>query len=138
MSAAFHLVPIGPPSRCGFPGCILQDYHEGDHQFRQPQPKPRGRRYHCIVCGRDVIEYGEFVPGGANLCESKDCLLHYARRTASDFPLTCSCRQRPYPHELIVHQEVRAESHNPRFRHLWPWSLCLSERLEPSTERKFV
>ncbi len=50
-------------------------------------------------------------------------------------PLLCACPQRFYPHELAVHQLVRPESYNPRLRFRYPWSLCLSGRVEPSTEK---
>lgn len=64
-------------------------------------------------------------------------------------PLLCSCDQRPYPHELSVHAKLRSERPGtysdfydslvqfapPEMR--WPWSLKLSPREEPSTERHF-
>jgi hypothetical protein len=51
-------------------------------------------------------------------------------------PLVCTCPQRPYPHELSVHAELRAEWWPYRHAPKWPWSLMLSVREEPSTERK--
>jgi hypothetical protein len=69
-------------------------------------------------------------------CGSEECLLHFARHHAPQLPVTCGCPQREFPHELNVHFELRTESFNPKFRNCWPWSLCLSARLEPSAERK--
>jgi len=63
-------------------------------------------------------------------------------------PLLCSCCQRPYPHELSVHAKLRSEHPGTytdfydlpvRFAESgarWPWSLKLSRREEPSTERQ--
>jgi hypothetical protein len=50
-------------------------------------------------------------------------------------PLLCSCIQRDYPHELAIHHQLRQESFNPKLKYRWPWSLNLSKREEPSTER---
>jgi hypothetical protein len=67
----------------------------------------------------------------------------------------CACPQRPYPHELTVHANIRRETpgkyivwagrkSDPFFDEVvtfasdamrWPWSLMLSQREEPSTER---
>jgi hypothetical protein len=55
---------------------------------------------------------------------------------AYDAPLLCRCPQRPWAHEISVHCEIRSEAFNPKLRSRWPWSLCGSARLEPSTERK--
>lgn len=66
-------------------------------------------------------------------------------------PLLCTCPQRPTPHELSVHVRVRYEKPGTYFvwdgkqeslvefadsGMRWPWSLKLSVREEPSTERK--
>jgi hypothetical protein len=53
-----------------------------------------------------------------------------------DVPLMCSCPQRDYPHELSIHAQLKSESYNPKLRTQWPWSLLLSRREEPSTERQ--
>lgn len=104
-----------------------------------PPPKPAVKsaaiRYHCVVCGRHMISYGEhaYTP---SICDSEDCLLHWAIRTAPALTPLCSCPQREYPHELSVHRELKSESYNPANRFRWPWSLVLSAREEPSTERK--
>ena len=44
----------------------------------------------------------------------------------------CTCLQRPYPHDLGIHQSLKRESYNAQKRFSWPWSLCLSERGEQS------
>lgn len=49
-------------------------------------------------------------------------------------PVFCRCRQRTYPHVLGVHKLIRSECSAHKFT--WPWSLCLSEREELSTERE--
>jgi hypothetical protein len=67
-----------------------------------------------------------------------------------EVPLSCRCPQRLYPHELSVHGKLRSESPGTyeiyggdsiRFapkevKLKWPWTLCASSRLEPSTERE--
>lgn len=68
---------------------------------------------------------------------------------AYDAPLLCSCAQRPYPHELSIHANIRSEKPGaytdyydllvrfaPKEPMRWPWSLCLGARVEMSTERK--
>lgn len=51
-------------------------------------------------------------------------------------PLMCACPQRPYPHEVEVHEKMRGEFWRAEHKFSWPWSLCLSERRELSTERR--
>ena len=51
-------------------------------------------------------------------------------------PLLCTCPQRSYPHELSVHSDIRSEWYAYKKNLRWPWSLMLSQREEPSTERK--
>jgi hypothetical protein len=41
-----------------------------------------------------------------------------------EVPLICTCPQRPWPHEIFVHNKMRSEFYQRRFE--WPWSLCLS------------
>lgn len=55
-------------------------------------------------------------------------------RQEVELPLLCFCAQREFPHELSVHWRLRVESFNPDYRRMWPWSLMLSDRVEPSTE----
>lgn len=92
--------------------------------------------YHCVVCGRDFVVYGDVThPGERRTCDSARCILHLARRDPLPAPLLCTCPQRPWPHELTVHQALRRESYDPRLRGRWPWSLAHSDRLELSAER---
>lgn len=125
-------------SRCSFPGCILEDFHDGTHQVALPAAqKPRQKVYHCVVCGRDFVIYGEHVASQRRTCGSEPCILHMASHDVAMPPLLCPCPQRSYPHELAVHRELRAESYNPKIREnlRWPWSLAASPRVELSTER---
>jgi hypothetical protein len=56
------------------------------------------------------------------------------------FPLTCSCAQRPYPHELSVHRKTfetpgTYEAYDCRIRFAeegmrWPWSLRFAPDME--------
>jgi hypothetical protein len=136
MTSAFQLDYSGPPVRCDFPGCTGNAWHEGDHVFA---PKPQPERHfdqHCVVCGRSFTVYGA---GGVRVfqtCGEQACVLHFARHHATAEPLRCPCPQRPYPHELKIHFELRSEAYNPKLKFRWPWSLCLSPRLEMSAERK--
>jgi len=57
-------------------------------------------------------------------------------RMEVEAPLVCRCPQRDYPHELSVHAALRSEWWARDKRERWPWSLMLSPREEPSTERK--
>jgi hypothetical protein len=45
-----------------------------------------------------------------------------------EVPLICNCPQRPWPHEVFIHNKMRSEFWNRRFE--WPWSLCLSTEKE--------
>lgn len=54
-------------------------------------------------------------------------------REAVEVEGRCPCPQRPYPHELSAHSQLRYEGNRDR----WPWSLMLSPRVEPSTDRTF-
>ena len=56
-----------------------------------------------------------------------------ANRETLDVPVLCICSQRPYPHELCVHNRLQRESWNSANKFSWPWSLLLSDRLEPGT-----
>lgn len=133
--SAFALAPSGPPAPCGFPKCILDAFHEGDHDFA---PKEIQWTYdrHCVVCGVSFTALGADKSMVIHTCGSQECLLCYARRFSFDLPQLCSCPQRDYPHELAIHAQLRQESYNPKLKTLWPWSLALSRREEPSTERK--
>ena len=135
MSAAFSLDYSGDPVPCDFKGCILEAWHEGEHEFPAAQPKPkRMPTYHCVVCGAAFEVYGAEGRLVFATCGAQACLEHYARRWASAVPVLCSCPQRPYPHELSIHTLIRSEwwAH----KGVWPWSLMQSVREEPSCERK--
>lgn len=61
---------------------------------------------------------------------------HMMPPASYEAPLMCRCPQRDYPHELSVHSLLRREWWAKDKRNCWPWSLMLSQREEPSTERK--
>ena len=138
MSAAFSLDYSGPQVRCDFPRCTLNAFHEGDHHLAPIQRTTQQPIYTCIVCGAKFVVYGQVVACERHLCGERECLELYARaeaRLRGPLPITCRCPQREYPHELTVHHELHYERHNPARRFHWPWSLMLSEHIEPSTER---
>lgn len=60
----------------------------------------------------------------------------FGPRASYEAPLLCACPQRGYPHELSVHAAIRSEWWAYKKNLIWPWSLMLSLREEPSTERK--
>jgi hypothetical protein len=91
---------------------------------------------HCVVCGQPFTFYADPNYPQPDTCGSADCLVHYAKRFGFDPPKMCSCAQRPHKHDIAVHAELRSESYNPKLKYRWPWSLMLSPREEPSTERK--
>jgi hypothetical protein len=141
MSAAFALSPSGPPAPCSFPKCVLEAFHDGDHDLapgrtnddkRIAFPGPRYGR--CVICSVKFVEYGDPAHPPSRICDKHECGLELARREAAPLPLMCACPQRPYAHELIVHTNLRREGYNPAVRRRWPWSLSLSDRLEPSAE----
>lgn len=137
--SAFALQPTGPQVNCDFRGCVLDAWHDGDHQFAQPKNAIQwSYDRHCVVCGVPFTVLGADKTMIFDTCGSQECLLHYARRFGFEVPLVCRCPQRDYPHELSVHKELRGESYNPKFKFRWPWSLMLSKREEPSTERKIA
>ena len=138
MSAAFSLDYSGDPVPCDFPGCVRECFHEGSHVFASA-PKPAvGKSWEdvrkCAVCGSRFVVYGEAFRS-TKVC-SDGCLLIQSMREAAQLEVSCACSQRSYPHELRVHSELRSESFNPKFKYRWPWSLMLSRREEPSTERQ--
>ncbi len=134
---AFDLEFSGPALPCDFPGCTLDSFHDGDHLFAEkPKEKSSARKYHCVACGTPMVFYGDMAHPLPRLCESPECLLRFARHEAPNLEVVCCCPQRSYPHELAVHKNLRSESYNPKLKFRWPWSLALSVRTEPSTERK--
>jgi hypothetical protein len=136
-SAGFRLEPSGPPTACDFPKCVLEAFHGGDHEIARPKPRTGPQPVlHCVVCGRGFIVYADLAYPTPRTCGSQECILHLARREAAPVPLLCPCPQRSYPHELAIHAQIASESFNPKLRFRYPWSLMLSQRVEPSTERK--
>lgn len=137
MSAAFTLDFSGEPVPCSFPRCVLEAFHDGEHEFAATVAigKVREDVRACHECGVKFVVYGDRLPGEDRSCGSQACILSAARRESSVIDLRCSCLQRPYPHQLSIHRDLRPESYNPKLHHRWPWSLCLSVRLEMSTER---
>jgi hypothetical protein len=141
MSAAFALSPSGPPAPCGFPKCELEAFHPGDHQVPSKAPQDKrlqfpGPRYGtCVVCRAKFVQYGDHAHPASSICGSTPCAIELSRREAEPARLLCPCPQRPYPHELSVHKQLRSESYHPKLRFRYPWSLARSERLELSTEK---
>ncbi len=134
--SAFALDYSGDPVPCAYPGCTLESFHDGEHLFAEkPAPPKHARHSHCVVCGRGCTSYGE-IPFLPETCGEPECVLHFAIRYASKLSVLCPCPQRPYPHELSIHLELRRESYNPKLKHQWPWSLALAARVEPSTEKE--
>lgn len=139
--SAFALAPTGPPVPCDFRGCTLEAWHDGDHQFPAPKPKFAPDRIHkCEVCGLRWVMFGEdkepSLLNERRTCGSQSCILALAQREPNTVPLMCRCPQRDYPHELSVHAELRSEWWAYKRNLSWPWSLMMSKREEPSTERK--
>ena|ERR1051326_6890991 len=107
--------------------------------FKLTRPANHGYEFHCVVCGRHMVRYADPAMHAISpdLCDSPLCLDHWCRSQPipPQVPV-CSCSQRPYPHEITVHLQLRSESYNPKLYFTWPWSLMLSDRAELSTERK--
>jgi hypothetical protein len=136
-AAAFTLEPSGPPTGCDFPGCMAESFHEGDHVVAEAKPRSSPQPvHHCVVCGRGFIVYADLAHPIPRTCGSQECVLHLCRRETTPAPILCCCRQRSYAHELTVHTQIASESFNPKLRFRYPWSLVLSSRVEPSTERR--
>lgn len=130
----FALEASGPPVSCDFPRCTLEAFHEGEHEFGSREIEWTYDR-HCVVCGVPFTVLGAEKSQIFDTCGSEECLLHYARRHAPNLEVMCTCPQRPYPHELSVHELIRSEWWAHKRNLSWPWSLMASVREEPSTER---
>ena len=137
-AAPFALEQTGPQVPCDFPGCTLDAFHDGEHLMAKPPAEfPKGG-YHfiCIICKTPMVAYGERKMYTANLCDSEECLRAWCLISGPNkFLVMCGCPQRPYAHELSIHAEIKREAYNPAVRYSWPWSLTLSTRIEPSTEK---
>jgi len=139
MSAAFALRPPGPPAPCGFPQCTLDAFHDGEHLLPKPSKAlefPGPHYYRCVICGTKMIEYGDPAHPHSTICDKPECGAEFCRRHPMETPLLCACPQRPYAHDLSIHKLLRSESYHPQRRFVYPWSLCMSERRELSTERE--
>jgi hypothetical protein len=138
MSAVFQLDFSGEPTPCDFPGCVLDSFHDGEHEFASAPKPAMGKAWEdvrkCVVCGTRFVIYSETFKD-TKTCSS-GCMLILAMKEAAKLEVSCPCAQRSYPHELRIHTELRGESYNPKHKFTWPWSLMLSQREEPSTERK--
>ena len=132
MSAAkqFALEASGPPAPCGYPHCVLEAFHDGEHQIA------------VEIIEKHFQEAGILTrrKGGDLLVRCGDATFEYLTgdRAAYFAPLLCRCPQREHPHELSVHNLIRYEWWKRELRNSWPWSLMLSSREEPSTERKMA
>lgn len=80
--SAFALDYSGDPVPCDFRGCVLEAWHDGDHQFAKPIPKPIEWNYdrHCVVCGVPFTVIGADKSLIVHTCGREECLAHYARR----------------------------------------------------------
>jgi hypothetical protein len=146
MSGAFQLDFTGPQTRCDFPGCILESFHDGDHKPAEKSPVKWTYDRHCVVCGVPFTVLGADPKMIFETCGSQECLLHYARHHAPTLPVLCTCSQRPYPHELHVHNkqherpgtyEVYQDGETVRVQWKqfpegprWPWSLRFAAEME--------
>ena len=181
MSTAFQLDFTGPQTRCDFPGCIANAYHEGQHQFLSEQEKNERlaaavtsygvgtRSYNRSAEKREMdrqraestaryqeqreatiaqFALSQGIPvvnhkGEASIRVS-DATFEYLSRHHGPIlvPLRCTCAQRPYPHELSVHQKVRHERVGQYLDYYdlpcrfapeemrWPWSLRFAPDME--------
>lgn len=138
MSAAFALDFCGDPVPCDYPGCVLDAFHEEDHKFLSRQELNERAAAAVTSYGVGTRSYNRSAEKREIERQREMATARYesAPRQEHEAPLMCCCPQRPYPHELNVHPDLRSESFNPKFRFHWPWSLMLSSREEPSTERK--
>src|SRR5262245_9971357 len=89
---AYSLAPSGPPAACAFPGCMPTAFHDGDHQVPPREAPPRPQKiYHCVVCGRGFVVYGEYFASELRTCGSPECVLHFAAQTAEPLSVLCPC-----------------------------------------------
>jgi hypothetical protein len=73
---------------------------------------------------------GRLVSEGRERPAAGESKAQDSSREVSLLLLMCNCPQRPYPHEITVHDRLRYESYDPVRRYCWPWSLVLVERIE--------
>lgn len=142
MSAAFQLDFTGPQTRCDYPGCILESFHDGDHKRAEKTPVAWTYDRHCVVCGVPFTVLGAEAKQIFDTCGSEACLLHYARHHVAPVPVQCTCAQRPYPHGVSVHKKIGHERvgvycdyYDFAIRFApegmrWPWSLRFAPDME--------
>ena len=140
MSAAFTLDYSGPEVPCDFPGCTKHAFHEGDHEFLSQAELNERAAAAVTSYGVGTRSYNRSAEKREMDRQQQIATARYEAQSHEpiEVALTCCCPQRSYPHELSIHFDLRSESYNPARRFRWPWALCLSERGEPSAERKPV
>jgi hypothetical protein len=124
--AAFALEPMGEPAPCGFPRCVLDAYHEGDHHLAPIERPSIQPVFVCRECKKKFVIYGKSVGVERLTCGSEECILSSCRREANKIPVACRCRQRSYAHDLSVHRAIKFESGPMR----WPWTLRYAPDME--------
>jgi hypothetical protein len=138
MSAAFSLDFSGEPVPCDFPGCTLDSFHAGEHEFPSAQELNERAAAAVTSYGVDTRSYNRSAEKREIDRQREIATARYESvpHQAILAELRCPCPQRPFPHELSIHFGLRQEAYNPQFKFRWPWSLCASERLEPSAEKE--
>jgi hypothetical protein len=149
--SAFALDFSGDPVPCDFPGCVLDAFHEGEHEFLSQQELNERAAASVTSYGIGTRSYHRSTEKREMERQREIATARYeaAPHKAVEVPLLCRCAQRPYPHELSVHSKIRSEKPGtytdfydfvlrfaPKEPMRWPWSLCLSARVEMSTERR--
>lgn len=136
-------------SRCAFPGCILEDLHDGEHRLAPAPPKPLSEQENRDRLAAAQTSYGIGTRSYNRSPQKKEIDRQCASATAKFLAvpkdekpiprewMMCRCPQRTYAHDLSVHRQLRPESNHPKIREnlRWPWSLVASSRVELSTER---
>jgi len=146
MTSDFKLAATGPEVPCDFPGCTLDAFHDGNHEFAHAKSAvyahENDERLAALAgsYGLGTRSYNRSAGKRETDRQRAELAAKMERGEIKfkpfDVPLACACPQRDYPHDLSIHAELRAESYHPQRRFRWPWSLVLAERVEPSTERK--
>jgi hypothetical protein len=137
MSAAFQLDFTGPQTRCDFPGCVLDSFHDGDHLFAKSPVMPIASAAHKIAVARENGAHS------VTLSRSEWTALWLKDNSRpTEVPILCTCAQRPYPHEVTVHDKIGIERpgvyldyYDTAIRFApegmrWPWSLRRAPKME--------
>jgi hypothetical protein len=128
MSAAFQLDFTGPQTRCDFPNCIGDAFHDGDHIFAKTPMMAVASAARKIA---DAEEKGQRSVVLSRAEWSPLWMKEHSQPTV--MPVVCLCAQRPYPHELSVHKKVGHEwpgSYSDYKEMRWPWSLRFAPDME--------